>query len=57
LIYFKPEVKTMVIHELIKKLKPGGYLMFAHCEGILGRGTELVHIKPAIFQKQNSPAK
>jgi len=51
LIYFKEETKNQVVNELIKKLRPGGYLMLAHCESLLGRGTGLASIKPAIFQK------
>lgn len=51
LIYFNNETKTRVVNELIKKLKPGGYLIFAHCEGLLGHGTGLVPVKPAVFQK------
>jgi chemotaxis protein methyltransferase CheR len=51
LIYFNNDTKARVVNELIKRLKPGGYLIFAHCEGMLGRGTSLVHIQPAVFQK------
>jgi chemotaxis protein methyltransferase CheR len=50
LIYFKEETKLQVVNEMIKKLKPGGYLILGHCEGMLCRHTELKQIQPAVFQ-------
>lgn len=50
LIYFKEETKLQVVNELIRKLKPGGYLMLGHCEGMLCRNTDLKQIQPAVFQ-------
>ena len=49
LIYFKEEMKQQVVKDLISKLKPGGYLMLGHCEGMLCRNTGLKQIGPAIF--------
>ena len=49
LIYFKDEMKQQVVKDLISKLKPGGYLILGHCEGMLCRSTGLVQVAPAIF--------
>jgi chemotaxis protein methyltransferase CheR len=50
LIYFKEEMKHQVVAELIRKLSPGGYLILAHCEGMLCRNTGLKQVSPAVFQ-------
>lgn len=49
LIYFKEETKHQVVADLISKLNPGGYLILAHCEGMLCRNTGLKQISPAVF--------
>jgi chemotaxis protein methyltransferase CheR len=51
LIYFKEETKLQVVNDMIKKLKPGGYLILGHCEGMLCRGSEMIQLKPSVFQK------
>jgi chemotaxis protein methyltransferase CheR len=49
LIYFQEETKHQVVANLISKLNPGGYLILAHCEGILGHKIGLKQISPAVF--------
>lgn len=49
LIYFKEETKQQVVADLISKLNPGGYLILAHCEGMLCRNTGLKQVSPAVF--------
>jgi chemotaxis protein methyltransferase CheR len=51
LIYFKEETKHQVVADLISKLNPGGYLILAHCEGMLCRNTGLRQVSPAVFLK------
>ncbi|MEJ1239217.1 CheR family methyltransferase [Chryseolinea sp. T2] len=51
LIYFKEETKLKVVNEMIQKLKPGGYLILGHCEGMLCRNTDMIQIRPSVFQK------
>ncbi|MGF1635614.1 MAG: CheR family methyltransferase [Cyclobacteriaceae bacterium] len=51
LIYFEERTKRNVVDQLIKKIKPGGYLILGHCEGILCNHTNLKQIQPAVFQK------
>jgi chemotaxis protein methyltransferase CheR len=51
LIYFKEETKLKVVNEMIQKLKPGGYLILGHCEGMLCRNTDMVQVRPSVFQK------
>jgi chemotaxis protein methyltransferase CheR len=51
LIYFKEETKHQVVADLISKLNPGGYLILAHCEGMLCRNTGLKQVSPAVFLK------
>jgi chemotaxis protein methyltransferase CheR len=49
LIYFKEETKQQVVADLISKLNPGGYLILAHCEGMICRNTRLKQVSPAVF--------
>jgi chemotaxis protein methyltransferase CheR len=49
LIYFKEETKQQVVADLISKLNPGGYLILAHCEGMLCRNSGLKQVSPAVF--------
>lgn len=50
LIYFTDSTKRTVIEGLIKKIKPGGYLLLGHCEGMLARETGLVQVQPSVFK-------
>lgn len=51
LIYFDASTKALVINNLIDRLKPGGILILAHCEGMLCSNTSLIQIQPSVFQK------
>jgi chemotaxis protein methyltransferase CheR len=52
LIYFKDDMKQMVVDAMITKLNPGGHLILGHCEGMLCRNTGLKQVSPAIFLKE-----
>lgn len=51
LIYFDNENKTKVSNQLINSLKPGGYLILAHCEGFVCKSTKVEQVQPAVFRK------
>jgi chemotaxis protein methyltransferase CheR len=52
LIYFKDDMKKLVVDAMITKLNPGGHLILGHCEGMLCRNTGLKQVSPAVFLKE-----
>jgi chemotaxis protein methyltransferase CheR len=52
LIYFKDDMKKLVVDAMISKLNPGGHLILGHCEGMLCRDTGLKQVSPAVFLKE-----
>ncbi len=51
MIYFDNAVRTRLLHEIVRLLKPGGYLMIGHSDSLVGIKTPLKTIQPAVFQK------
>lgn len=51
MIYFNMETKRHVVSQLIRNLKPGGYLMVGHSETLNGITDALTAIAPAIYRK------
>ena len=51
MIYFDPETKAKVVHNLLPRLKPGGHLIIGHSETLNGI-TDRVHaVRPTIYRK------
>jgi chemotaxis protein methyltransferase CheR len=50
LIYFDAENKKKIVEEIIKKIKPNGYLFTGHSESLYGLTDKLTQIKPTIYQ-------
>ncbi len=51
MIYFDPETKTKVVHNLLPRLKPGGYLIIGHSETLNGITDRVFPIRPTIYRK------
>lgn len=52
LIYFDKEAKQRVLDNLLKRLKPGGYLFIGHAESLNGLEYDLKMIRTSIYQRQ-----
>ena len=51
LIYFSKQDQKHVLLNMIKKLKPGGYLFLGHSESITHFNLPLRHVSQTVFQK------
>ena len=51
MIYFDNEVRSKLIDECWRLLKPGGYLLVGHAESLTGRVKEFKCIRPSICLK------
>lgn len=51
MIYFDTDTKRQVVTNVIRQLKPGGYLMIGHSESLQGISGELRMRQSAIYQK------
>ncbi len=54
MIYFDREVRTRLIREFYRLLKPGGYLIVGHAESITGMANGLKCLRPSIYIKNNA---
>ena len=53
MIYFDNSVRTRLVSEIHRLLKPSGYLVTGHAEGLTSIKTELKCLEPSIYQKQH----
>ena len=51
MIYFDPETKTRVVHNLLPRLKTGGHLIIGHSETLNGITDRVVGVRPTIYRK------
>ena len=51
MIYFDPETKTKVVHNLLPRLRSGGYLIIGHSETLNGLTDRVVSVRPTIYRK------
>ena len=51
MIYFDPETKTRVVHNLLPRLKPGGHLFIGHSETLNGITNRVTSVEPTIYRK------
>jgi len=52
MIYFDNSVRSRLVSEIYRLLKPSGYLLTGHAEGLTSIQTELKCLEPSIYQKQ-----
>jgi chemotaxis protein methyltransferase CheR len=51
MIYFDQETKTRVVHNLLPRIKSGGYLIIGHSETLNGITDRLTAVRPTIYRK------
>ena len=51
LIYFDIATKKRVVSNILRQLKPRGYLMVGHSESLNGVNNDIKSVSPAIYQK------
>ena len=51
MIYFDPGTKTKVVHNLLPRLRSGGYLIIGHSETLNGITDRVVGVQPTIYRK------
>ncbi len=51
LIYFSLEIQDIVLHKLLRYLKPGGLLFLGHSESILNLDFPVKRIAPSVYKK------
>lgn len=50
MIYFDDAMRRKVVQQIIRHLKPGGFLFVGHSENLRGLGLSLRQVQPAIYQ-------
>lgn len=56
LIYFDQATKQKVIENILKSLRPGGWLILGHCESLQGLGLNINVVRPSIYRKPDAAA-
>jgi len=51
MIYFDNKVRTILINEIYRLLKPGGYLIVGNAESLSGLETDFKTVKPSVYIK------
>jgi len=51
MIYFDPQTKAKVVHNLLPRLKSGGHLIIGHSETLNGITDQVVAVLPTIYRK------
>jgi chemotaxis protein methyltransferase CheR len=51
MIYFDNQVRTALLKEVHRLLRPGGYLFIGHAETLAGLPVDFRSIRPAVYQK------
>ncbi len=51
MIYFDGNVRSGLVAEACRLLKPGGYMMVGHAESLTGIARDLTVVKPSIYRK------
>ncbi|MDR2733484.1 MAG: methyltransferase domain-containing protein [Spirochaetota bacterium] len=52
MIYFDKDVRTRLLSEIYRVLRPGGYLFVGHSESLTSLKTEFTPVRPAIYYKK-----
>jgi chemotaxis protein methyltransferase CheR len=51
IIYFDAPTKLQVLTEIVRRLRPGGWLLLGHSESLAGMDLPLTQIKPSVHRK------
>jgi len=52
MIYFDNDLRSKVLANMYKLLKPGGYLMVGHAESLTGLVSNFKNVRPSVYIKQ-----
>jgi chemotaxis protein methyltransferase CheR len=52
MIYFDKEVRTRLVSEIFRVLRPGGYLFVGHSESLTSLQTEFKLVRPSVYMKE-----
>lgn len=52
MIYFSKETRTQIVEKLLGVIRPGGFLVVGHAEGLAGLEAEVSFVGPAIYCKK-----
>lgn len=52
MIYFDNTVRQKLVNEIVRLLKPGGYLMIGHAESLSGLVHDLHPVRPSVYRKK-----
>ncbi len=56
MIYFNNELRSQLLEEMYRLLKPGGYLFVGHAESLTGILSKFKSVRPSIYVKSFTPA-
>ncbi|WP_039914736.1 CheR family methyltransferase [Cellvibrio mixtus] len=51
LIYFDQPTKQKVVENILKSMRPGGWLILGHCESLQGLDLDIKAMRPSIYRK------
>lgn len=54
MIYFSQETRMKIVHKLLQRLTPDGYLLVGHAEGLSGLEANTNYIRPAVYQRKST---
>ncbi len=53
MIYFDKNLRTRMVREFSRLLKPGGYLLIGHAETLIGVEDAFVTVRPSVYRHRN----
>jgi chemotaxis protein methyltransferase CheR len=53
MIYFSQETRMQIVHKLLQRLTPDGYLLVGHAEGLSGLEADTDYVSPAIYRRRS----
>ena len=54
LIYFDQATKQNVLNNILRSLRPGGWLILGHCESVQGLDVDISVVRPSIYRKADA---
>ena len=52
LIYFDPQAQRQIVSDVVKRIRPGGFLLIGHSEALSEVPRELISVAPCIYERQ-----
>ncbi len=51
MIYFDQDLREMILAEMRRFIRPGGYLIIGHAETLIGMDNEFVFVRPSVYRR------